>query len=194
MERSERGLSLVELLVTLAVVGVLSALSTAALTYAYDRLCLGAATAEMRGALANARQIAMARNRNVALRFRFERGEWTWTVHEDGDGDGVRNDDIARGIDPQIEPPRRLSHGAARIGLPDAPVRDPVSGGQLDSRSAVRFGNSTLCSVSYDGDVTNGSIVLTDGRRAVLLIVHGTMCRVSVLRYDGQRWSGALSW
>jgi prepilin-type N-terminal cleavage/methylation domain-containing protein len=194
MEKHERGQSLVELLVTLAIIGMLTALSAAAAVTAYDRLCLGAATAEMRGALANARQLAMARDRNVALKFRFERGEWTWSLHEDGDGDGVRNDDIARGIDRQLEPPRRLARGPARIGLPHASIRDPVTGGRLDTRSAVRFGNSTLCSVSRDGDVTNGSLVLTDGRRAVLLIVHGTMCRVSVLRYDGERWSGTLNW
>ena len=66
---------------------------------------------------------------------------------------------------------------------------DPLKpGALLGTRAAVRFGNSTLCSFSRQGEATNGSIVLTDGKRATIIRVHGTTGRIDVYRWDGKKW------
>ena len=70
---------------------------------------------------------------NVAVKFRTAPdGAVTYTLYRDGDGDGVLNRDIDSGVDPQVEPPRRLSNLGRGFGFgfpPGPPVPDPGSPG-----------------------------------------------------------------
>jgi hypothetical protein len=45
-----------------------------------------------------------------------------------------------------------------------------------------------LCSFNRHGEVSNGSIVLTDGERAAIVRTYGTTGRVAVLRWNGKEW------
>ena len=188
MDQRQRGMSLLEVLVVTAIVGLLGAMVVASAESLWCRFSLGSATTEMRTAILETRWLAMSTDRAAALKFHLEEGEWTYAVYLDGDGDGIRNDDIRRGVDTLARAPRPVRHGRAYIGLPGGPLTDPVNGGQLNGRDAVRFGSSTLCSFSRDGDVANGSIVLTDGKRVVLLVVNGAIRRISTFRFDGTQW------
>jgi prepilin-type N-terminal cleavage/methylation domain-containing protein len=188
MNERQRGQSLMELMVATAVIGVMLTAVTTSLDQARNRIALAAATAEMRAILQRVRMIAVARDRNVGVKFQEEGGVWTYAVHEDGDGDGVRNDDILRGTDRRIEPRRTFQHAPARIGVPAGRVPDPLSGGLLSSRTAVRFSSSTLCSFSKRGEASNGSLVLTDGKRATIVQVRGGSAVIAVWRWNGEYW------
>jgi len=189
MDQRQRGATLVEVIVATAIIGILSAMAVAAAESALCRYSLAAATIDMRLGLFETRMQSMTLDKSVALKFRYEGGAWNVATYLDGDGDGIRNDDIQRGIDKLLKEPRRVCEGRAHIGLPPFPVSDPVNGGQLNDRDAVRFGSSTLCSISPDGDFSNGSIVLTDGKRVTLLVINGSLRRISTYRFDGARWS-----
>ena len=185
----QKGQSLVELTIVLTLIGGVSAIGMSAIDSVKRRVALNSATSELRATIAYVRTLAVTRDRNVAIRFRQDNTAWTWTVYEDGDGDGVRNDDIAKGKDRQVFPPRRFQYGPAGIGLPTIPVPDPLAGGQpLGTRSPVRFNTSMLCSFSRNGEVTNGSVVLSDGTLANIVRVHGTSGRIQVLRWNGNVW------
>ena len=188
MNKGQNGQSLMELMVATAIVGVMLTTVTASLGQSRDRIALAAATAEMRSILHRVRMLAIARDRNVGVRFQNEGAVWTYTIHEDGDGDGVRNDDILRGTDRLIERRRTFQHPPARIGVPAGRVPDPLSGGILSSRAAVRFSNSSLCSFSKRGEASNGSVVLTDGKRATIVQVRGRSAVVAVWRWNGEYW------
>ena len=188
--RNQKGYSLIELVVAAAIVAVLFLSATGAVESARRRSALLAAVSEVRTAVMHVRTLAIARNRNVAIRFTEESpGRWAWTVYEDGDGDGVRNDDIQKNVDRRISPTRRIAYTPARIGVPDDPVPDPLNApAKLQSRPPVRYGASRLCSFNRHGEVTNGSLVLTDGINAAIVRTWGTTGRVAVLRWNGTVW------
>jgi hypothetical protein len=187
MFRIQSGQSLVEVVVTMAILGLVGMLTGSAIESVQKRIALRSATSEVRATLMYVRTLAVTRDRNVAIRFRNDARGWTWAVVEDGDGDGVRNDDINKGIDREIQPARRFQYGAAGIGLPGVSTPDPF-GGKLEDRPPVRFNASMLCSFSRAGEVTNGSVVLTDGERAVVVRAHGRSGRISVLTWNGRKW------
>lgn len=187
--KRESGQSLAELMVAVGVLGLFAAISFPSMDQARRRMTLLAATSELRATFHYARTLAIARDRNVALKFQETDGRWTWSVYEDGDADGVRNDDIHRGVDRRIAGPRRFEHEPARIGVPRKPLPDPFDAGQtLGMRSPVRFGASGLCSFSRAGEASNGSMVLTNGDTAAVVRVNGVSARITVMRWDGQRW------
>ena len=189
MRKNETGQTLFELTIAVAMLTFMAMVSSSVLDRVSRGVSLAAATSELRSIFHHVRTIAVAHDRNVAVKFQQEAKDWTWAVYEDGDGDGVRNDDIQRGRDRQIQRPRRFQHRPAIIGLPRSPVPDPFAAGkQLQDRLPVRFGTSTLCSFSRDGQATNGSIVLTDGTKAVIVQVSGAAGRIGVLRWNGKEW------
>lgn len=189
MHRRQSGQTLAEVLVAVAVLGLFAAISIPPMEQARRRMTLLAATAELRATFQQARMLAVARDRNVALRFDQSGGRWTWSVYEDGDGDGVRNNDIQQRIDRRVGPPHRFEHEPARIGVPKKALPDPFDAGRtLAMRSPVRFGPSGLCSFSRAGEASNGSMVLTDGENAAIVRVNGGSARVSVLRWNGREW------
>ena len=71
----------------------------------------------------------MRHDANVAVKFRTAAdGAVTFTLYRDGDGNGVLNRDIDSGVDPQVEPPRRLSNLGRGFGFgfppgPPPPIR-----------------------------------------------------------------------
>jgi prepilin-type N-terminal cleavage/methylation domain-containing protein len=185
----QRGQTLLELMVVLGVITIFSMIGIYAADAGMRQASLLGGTSELRAVFHEARMLAVARDRNVGIKFRDVGDTWTWTVYEDGDGDGILNDDIKKKVDRELLRTRRFDHRPAAIAVPPYDVPDPLKpGALLGTRAAVRFGNSTLCSFSRQGEATNGSIVLTDGRRATIIRVHGTTGRIDVYRWDGKRW------
>ena len=185
----ERGYTVPELLAGLALLAVLSWQAAGAAEAAMRRASLFAAASELRAVFEQVRMEAIGRDANLGIKFRNVRATWTWSVYEDADGDGVRNDDIRDGVDRELQRPRGLRHRPVVIGVAGLDVRDPFEpNALLSSRPAVRFDEPTLCAFSRQGDATNGSVVLTDGKRAAILRVDGASGRVDVYTWNGSRW------
>jgi prepilin-type N-terminal cleavage/methylation domain-containing protein len=165
--RARRGYSLIELLTVVAIVGLFVAVSTPHFLSLRRQAAMRAATKEIRGVIQKTRARAITRSRNSAVKFQLFGDEWRYAIYDDGDFDGVRNDDIAKGIDPVVIPftPVLPGAGRVRIGLPAAGARDPDTNKLLvpSKDSPVRFNASTLCSFSPAGSGTPGTVFLTDG-------------------------------
>jgi len=188
MRKHQQGQTLIELMAVVAIAGLITTVAAGLIGFTTRRSELRAATSEIRALLVHVRAVAIAHDRNVAVRFKqTSSGTWTWALYEDGDGDGVRADDISRNVDLLIQPARELFHRRATIGIPAAPIPDPLASGTLGLRLPIRF-SSMMCSFSRQGEATNGSLVITDGTDAVVIRVHGTSGRVSVIRWDGHLW------
>jgi type II secretory pathway pseudopilin PulG len=188
MKQNERGYTYIELAVLIGIAGIMALMGWSAIGYAQKTVALVAGTSELRSLFHRVRSLGIVHNRNVAIRFRPEGKTWSWTVYEDGDGDGVRNDDIVKGIDKQLEPARRFQFPPVRIDVPMGSIPDPSTGELLSMRLPVRFGTSFLCSFTREGEASNGSIVVTDGTNVRVIRVDGHSALVSVLRWDGSRW------
>jgi type II secretory pathway pseudopilin PulG len=193
MTSHSKGFQLAELTVALAVLAFLVTLGLPPLLRSSGDLRLRLATGELVGVLRLARSWAVRHSANVAVKFRTARdGVVTYTLYRDGDGDGVLNRDIDAGVDPQVEPPRRLSNLGRGFGFgfpPGPPVPDPGSPGhRVPTSDPIRFNQSDLASFNPLGTSTPGSLYLTDGlRRLAVVRVANTAGRMRVFTYDPER-------
>jgi prepilin-type N-terminal cleavage/methylation domain-containing protein len=191
--RVARGYSLMELLVAVAAIGLIVAVSFPSFAEMNRRRELRAATAELRAIFREVRSSAIAKGRNEAVKFELIDGEWHYGIFFDGDGDGVRTDDIRSGRDPNVVPFRRVfsTQGHVRIGLPPVAIRDPDRGIVRPDESPVKFNASTMCSFSPLGACTSGSIYLTVGTRAGVLRMYGPTARVRLMFLEPAQPGGA---
>jgi prepilin-type N-terminal cleavage/methylation domain-containing protein len=193
VSRQQRGFTLIEFLIVVAIVGLMIAITIPSFGRMRRRMALQAAAAELRTQFHQVRSRAITRNAYCALKFLMLAGEWHFAVYEDGDGDGVRNDDIKSGTDRLIARPRVVlpTSRAVSIGLLDIAIKDPDGDLLSPSKSPVVFGTSTICSFSPLGQSTPGTIYLTDrGFDLYAVRVFGTSAKIRVLRFfrDTGKW------
>ena len=193
MRTRQAGMTLMELVTVVAIIGLMVLVTIPAFGNMRRRMAVRAASAELRAVFHLARSRAIARGRNCGLKFLEADGEWKFAIYDDGDDDGVRNDDIARGVDKLWRPPRAVfPHSPiVTIGLLGIPMRDPDGDRLRVDSSPVAFNRSAICSFSPLGAATPGTIYITDHGRALWAVrVLGATARVRTLRYDrgSRRW------
>jgi prepilin-type N-terminal cleavage/methylation domain-containing protein len=190
VSRRNRGYTLIELLLIIAIVGLIAGVTVPNFQKMQRRIALRAAAGELRSAFHLARMRAISRSVNTGLKFVLLNGAWHFATYEDGDRDGVRNDDIKKGIDKLVARPRIVFSQSqlVTIGLPPYPFKDP-DGDTV--KSSVTFGQSLLCSFSPVGEASPGSIYITDNDGDVWCVrVYGATAKIRTLRYDRakKRW------
>ena len=188
----QEGLTLIELLIVLAILGMIVSVGVPQFLTFQRRNAVRNAAAELRAIFNNTRMRAIARGRNSGVKFiKNADGTWAYALYDDGDGDGVRNDDITSGVDRCIQQPRRVLQSLERrafVGLPPYKLVDPDGDPLPPTKSPVNFNNSTICSFSPIGESTPGTIYVTDSIEDVYAIrVYGTSGRVRVLRWKGAK-------
>lgn len=191
LRRAPQGFSLLELLVVVAIAGVLVTLVVPPLLELSARLRLHIAAVEVATTLRYARSQAIRVSANVGLKFHV-RGEIVhYATYVDGDGDGVRTADIRRGVDPALGPLRRLTHTGGRIdfGIPETlRPREIGSRRRLDRlQDPIRFNRSDIAAFSPLGLATPGTLYLTDGHRLAAVRVFNRTGKVTVHHYDRER-------
>jgi len=192
MKHSQRGYSLAEVLVSMAIIASMVLISIPSVLAMRERAAIRGAAAEIRGLFSLARSQAIARRRNVGIKFLRIGDQWQYAFYEDGNANGVRNAEIVNGTDPLLKPYESVLPGvnAGRIGLPEIAVPDPTGSGVIrPDASPIRFNRSTICSFSPLGSATPGSVFLTGGSdTAAVLVVYGATARVRLMYFRGGRW------
>jgi len=125
--REERGLTLIELLTTVAILGMVLSVAVPSWMSLRRRAAVRSASAEIRSVFHEVRSRAITRSSNSGVLFTRSGSQWQFAVYDDGDRDGVRNDDIRRGIDTLVSPPRFLLQQPhlVTVGLLPRAIRDP---------------------------------------------------------------------
>jgi type II secretory pathway pseudopilin PulG len=192
--RAQRGFSLADLLVAMAVAGLVVAIAVPPLQRIASRLTLRIAAQQVVGVMREARLFALRQSQNVGVKFRTDAaGNVRWALYLDGDGDGVRTDDIDKGIDPMAAPERTLDGfgRSVRLGFPPGPApRDPSDRYRRLDRldDPIRFNRSDLASFTPMGGATPGSVYLTDGvARLMAVRTDSRNGRVRILEWDRAR-------
>jgi len=191
---SDRGTTLIEMLIGIAIIGMIASVTFPAMLNLQRRAAAHNATAEIRAIFFAARMRAIARSRNCGLKFTKASDGWHYAVYDDGDGDGVRSDDITSGVDKLVQSSRRVlaaEEQRATIGLLPVTMVDPDGDPLPPTKSPVNFNNSTICSFTPVGESTPGTIYITDSLTQLYAIrVRADSARIRVLRWNNgkQKW------
>jgi prepilin-type N-terminal cleavage/methylation domain-containing protein len=184
------GLTLIELMFSLAVVVILAGMSVPVSTAALDDLHTAAAARYVAGLVLSDRMDALKRARSVGLRFEASGSDYAFGPFLDGNGNGIRTADIRSGVDAPLGAAQRLSDRfpGVRFGLQaGAPDADGVRGSSTDG---VRVGSARIVTTGPDGTATSGTLYL-QGRRAQYAVrILGATARTRVLKFE----SGAGTW
>ena len=162
---AEKGFTLVEALVALAITGLALALVAPGLNRLAAALRVDLATSELVGVFYEARSLAIRHSLRVGVKFRTDPDlhRVSYTLYADGDGDGVLTSDIDSGVDPRVAPARDLTHLGRRVRFgfpPGPPPRDPGDPARrLDNLDdPIRFNLSDIASFGPLGGSTQGSV------------------------------------
>ena len=190
MRRHQHGLSLLDLLTVIAIIGLLVGITLPAFTTYRRHNSVRAAAHDLEATLRFVRSRAITRAANTGIKFTGSGSSWTFAVHDDGDDDGIHSDDVRNGIDPMVGSPKPLMPQlqVARIGLLPFAIKDPDGDPLPPSKSPVQFGTAAICAFSPIGAATPGSIYVTDDVGGLYCIrVLGASGRVRILRYDANQ-------
>lgn len=185
----ETGASLLELLVTVALIATVTSLATPLVVHARDDQEGRSAATFLAGQFRLARQQAVLTGRNTALVFDLHDDEWTFVVCADGDADGVSRADISAGIDACRGSAQPLAAWFSRTSIHRASAVPDLSGNT--DGAVVAFGSSRMASFSPLGTASSGSVtIMTRGGRHYAVRVAGITGRVRVWRFapESRRW------
>ena len=196
--RPARGITLIELLTTLAILSLTAALSSAAVHAFAGMSSLRAASHEIASVFSQARGRAVFRNAYSGVKWIAQNGNLTLEIHDDGDGDGVRNDDIDSGVDPLVFGPVSVKNRWPKVTVAFIPgflARDPKGNPVGDLSDPIRFGHSDIASFSPVGDCSPGSVWLGDGqsRQALVRLTPGS-ATIGIYEWVASRRTWLRTW
>jgi Tfp pilus assembly protein FimT len=187
--RGEAGATLVELVVTVALIATVTGLGAPMVGHARDDHEGRQAAQFLAGQLRLARQQAVLHGRHTALVFDLVADAWHFSVCVDQDADGVLRSDIAAGTDRCLGAPQPLASWFSRTAIHRASAVPDLSGNT--DGAVVAFGSARMASFSPLGTASSGSLtIMTRGGRHFAVRVAGVTGRVRLWRYlpETRRW------
>lgn len=186
----ERGFSLVEMLIVVAILLILGAVSAPTLRAYAVRSSLQAGARVFQGEFRRARSMAVRSGRQTAIRFETSPGGPVFSVYADSSWNGVLSSEIASGKDRRIAGPFALTGGApdVRVAILPGTPSIPPERGVLPTDDPIRFGRSNLVSFSPDGTATPGTFYLATRFEQAAVRVAPATARVSFWLCQGGVW------
>jgi Tfp pilus assembly protein FimT len=160
------GATLIEILVALACAAALAALVVSQARAGVDEMRTLAAARDVAARMALARTQATTLGRSVAIRVVTSNGHSALGVYADGNHNGVRQADIASGVDPMLAAPIDFEQLHPGVALAMAPT------------------SSALYVFTPEGTATSGTIEVHGLHARFAVRVLGVTARTRIVRYD----------
>jgi len=175
----------VELLLVLAVAAALLCVIVPGVLHLRSAIAVRSAAGQVQAAFYRARAHAIGRGTLVGVKFRRNGPRHEWALYRDGNGNGVRNVEIASGVDRPLGVVYPWDRNDVIPGiLTGSPVPDPGNPRATLDRpdDPIRFNASDICSFSPVGESTPGSVYLWDGHdRMAVVRVFGRSAKIRAL-------------
>ena len=168
-----RGVSLLELLVVLGILGLMASLSVPSIGGLLAQLSIQAAATHVATMFNGARARAAFHGVDVGVKWITVAGDIQFAIYEDGNGNGVLSEDIRTKTDRLVEGPFSMHGRYPHIEfqfLPGFIALDPGGNPVGDLADPIRFGHSDICTFSATGRSSPGSVYLSDGHRRQALV------------------------
>ena len=188
-----RGMTLLELLVVLALIGLFVAFTTANLTATHRQLDFDQFAREIVESLEKCRWRAFRERCYTGIVIHENQQGFEFSFFLDGNGNGIRTLDIGKGIDASIY--RSMTIWRASGDIEAAVLKTnvpeiPPGKGNLDPSDPVKFGKSNIISFSPDGQSSSGSLYLSchSQNRMYAIVLYGPTAKISLWKYGNQNW------
>jgi prepilin-type N-terminal cleavage/methylation domain-containing protein len=191
---SQSGYSLLELLLVLAIVGILAGISVPQMLASLDDYRVSGAARYVATRIQRTRMEAINRSTAVAVQFLQDTSGYSFGAYVDGNGDGVRTQDIRDAVDPRIGAVDHLSNNFSGVEfglLAGLPAVD--AGGVPPGTDPIKLGVSNILSYSPSGTSSSGSLYLRGrGPTQYVVRVFGDTGRVRILKFNAvtRQWKG----
>jgi prepilin-type N-terminal cleavage/methylation domain-containing protein len=183
VRRDDRGLTILELLFTVALLGTISAIAIPLTSRTVEHMRAAMAARYVSGLIMSARVAAVTRSAAVALRFEPTGDDYYFGTVLDGNGNGIRSAELRLGVDQPLTVPERLRDKfpgvsfAIDAGVPDL---DGISGARRDG---VRIGSARILTLTPDGTATPGTLYVCGRNVQYAVRVLGATGRTRVLHF-----------
>jgi len=97
--RHSDGFTLLEILIVLAIIGVIAICAAPAFGTYRRNASMRAEAAELRGIFRAVRSRAITRATHAGVKFTRAGNTWVYSLYDDGNGNGIRSAEIASGVD-----------------------------------------------------------------------------------------------
>jgi prepilin-type N-terminal cleavage/methylation domain-containing protein len=189
-----RGMSLLELLVVLGLIGLFVVVSTANVTATQRQLDFDQFAREVVTSLEKCRWKAFEQRcyTGVLISQRPDNA-YDFSFYRDGNGNGIRTADISHGTDtttyrtiPVQRASRDIEAAVLKTGVPEIPPKK----GMLNPLDPIKFGKSNIISFSPDGQSSSGTLYLSchSQKRMYAVVLYGPTARISLWKYSNQSW------
>jgi type II secretory pathway pseudopilin PulG len=166
LRSSCRGITLPELVVSLALTGMITATALPALSNILKKTSIDAATTDVALVFTLARNRAILSGRDAGVKWYAKADDVVLTLYEDGNGNGVMTADIQKGVDRLVAGPYWMKGKYPHITfsfLRDFNWLDPSGNPIGNLADPIRFGRGDICTFSPDGQASPGSVYLSNG-------------------------------
>ena len=193
-----RGTSLPEIVVVLAILGIVFALGLPSLTDLLAEEGLAVAAREVSAILIGARDRAVFQGADVGVKWVSSGEDLVLSVYQDGNGNGVTTADIKKGVDRLVAGPfgmRNKYPGITFSFVPGFNGTDPGEAAIGNLADPIRFGASDICSFSPLGKSSPGSVYLSNRkRRQAAVRVTPANAKIQIFTWHGKTLKWIKRW